>query len=418
MGDDRVGLTALVLGGGGARGAYEAGVLAYLYETLLPEIGPDFEFDLVSGTSVGAVHAAYVAATAAEELAQRARILSDVWSGMELAQMLRPSLLDVARVPLRALGLTRQRRVAAGSSNARVLGGLADLSALEQIVSEQIPWAKLPENLAAARPGALCVTCTEVRSGLATVFMDGPRASTGPWAFDPGSQARLDRIGPSHVRASAAIPFLFPATQIGERYFVDGGLRMSTPLSPALRLGANRVLVMSLSRARQASPDAPAYSEDVITQPTFLMGKLLDALMLDPLDYELSRLETVNAWIAHGRSVFGPEFLERINVAIEHQRGVGYRPIEVVALRPSEDLGAIAAQAFRRSGRESLRGAAALLARVATRGAPEEDADFFSYLYFDRSFTRDLLALGRADAHAARERLAALLRPRGSTRGA
>ena len=193
-------------------------------------------------------------------------------------------------------------------SGSESFGGLLDLSPLESLVREVVPWKALPGNLAKNRHGALCVSCTEIRSGRVTVFMDGPGANPEPWAFDPNAQAIRSPVREYHVRASAAIPFIFPAVRIDDRYYVDGGLRMNTPLSPALRLGADRVIVIALKHS--PAPGAhPPYPEDVITQPAFMLGKVLDALTLDQLEYELHRIELVNAWLDRGAHVYGDEFL-------------------------------------------------------------------------------------------------------------
>ena len=244
MSDESTTRVALVMSGGGARGAYEAGVLAHLFEQVIPRLSPRFEFDLLSGTSVGAIHAAFTAATSDLAPAERAARLSRTWSTMKINDVLRLSSADLVRVPLRALGLSRLSNAKSG-----VFGGLVDVSPLEDLVSAVVPWKALRKNLDQRRPGALAISCTEVRSGRVTVFLDGAEADPTPWKFDPNAQAIASPIGERHVRASAAIPFLFPAVKIEDRYYVDGGLRMNTPLSPALRLGADRVLVIALKHS-------------------------------------------------------------------------------------------------------------------------------------------------------------------------
>jgi len=396
---------ALVLSGGGARGAYEAGVLAHLFEHVIPRLRPDFSFDIVSGTSVGAIHAAYTAATSDVAPAERAARLGRTWTSMRIGDVFRLSSADLLRVPLRAMGLTRFE-----GSSSEVFGGLVDVSPLEQMVARAVPWQQLAGNLARQQPGALCVSCTEVRSGKVTVFMDGPDANPEPWSFDPNAQAIPAAVRELHVRASAAIPFLFPAVRIENRYYVDGGLRMNTPLSPALRLGADRVLVVALKHSPETPGDHPPYPEEVITQPAFLLGKVLDALTLDQLEYELHRIGLVNALIERGEHVYGHDFLAAINVAIREQRGVGFRSVRTCVVRPSADVGRVAADCHRKSGGLRALGVLPeLVARAALRGVPEEEADLLSYLYFDRCFTTRLVELGREDARRAEDDICELL---------
>ncbi|RMD82599.1 MAG: hypothetical protein D6815_08835 [Candidatus Dadabacteria bacterium] len=392
--------TAIVLSGGGARGAYEAGVLSYLFEKIYPKLPPGFEFDIISGTSVGAIHAAYLAATAHLDGPARAERLIATWESMSARNVFRVTVGDLVGVPLRALGLSRMARPQGRRKAPEVVGGLVDVSPLERVVNERIPWKHLRDNLSGQRPTTLCVSCTEVRRGFVTVFMDGALANPTPWEYDANAVAVRASITPRHVRASAAIPFLFPAVRIGDRYFVDGGVRMNTPLSPALRLGSSRVVVVGLKHPATSKEEHPVYPEEVITQPAFLLGKVLNALMLDQLEYELQRLELVNALIRHGQRVYGDDFLERINVAIREQRGVDYRYVRTAVLRPSEDIGRMAAECYRRTGAASFGALPSIVARLAMRGMPEDEADLLSYLYFDACFTRPLVELGRADAEA------------------
>ena len=399
-----------MLSGGGARGAYEAGVLSYLFEHIYPALPRGFEFDVVSGTSVGAIHAAYVAATAGLRGRLRSRALAETWKGMRLGDVVRMRPADLVGVPLRALGLTRlARTVGSGGESAQAVGGLIDLTPLERIVADRIPWATLRDNLKNGRPGALCISCTEVRSGRITVFQDGLLADPKPWARDPNARAVVTEIDSTHVRASAAIPFLFPAIRIADSFYVDGGLRMNTPLSPALRLASDRVLVVALKHAPRSASGAVEYPDDSITQPAFLLGKVLNALLLDQLESELQRMELVNVWIARGEEVYGAEFLDRINVAVRAQRGVGYRKVKQTVIRPSEDVGTLAARTRKRTGGAELGLLPSLLTRFALRGVPEDEADLLSYVYFDRAFTADLLELGREDARRRHDEILELL---------
>jgi NTE family protein len=381
-------------------------VLAHLFEHVLPKLPPGARLDLVSGTSVGAIHAAYAAASAHWPGEKRGNWIAGIWSAMRADEVFRLSLADLLRVPLRALG------VGALSHPGRrdVIGGLVDVRPLEQLVARSIPWDELPANLESGAAGALCVSCTEVRTGRVTVFMDGPLADPSPWDYDPGAFAIAGRITQQHVRASAAIPFLFPAVRLRDRFYVDGGLRMNTPLSPALRLGAERVLVIATKK--NPGPEADTQHPDaVITQPSFLLGKVLNALTLDQLEIELKRLELINAMIDQGCAVYGRDFLSRINVAVREQRGVGFRPVQACVIRPSEDIGRIAAETHRAGG-ASASVAHALLARVATRGAPADEADLLSYVFFDRRFTGRLVEMGRADARAREDAILELLSTR------
>ena len=160
--------------------------------------------------------------------------------------------------------------------------------------------------------------------------------------------------------------------------------------------------------------EEPSFPEEAITQPAFLIGKVLDSLLLDQLEYELHRVGLVNAWIDRGTRVFGPTFLERINVAVSEQRGVGFRHVEVVVIRPSVDIGRIAAHNMRRPRKRALGLLPTLLARSALSGVPENEADLLSYLLFDRGFTGELVDLGRRDTAALEDRLVALLAPDGA----
>jgi NTE family protein len=408
------GRSAIVLSGGGARGAYEAGVVAYVLESVYPEIGDRFEFDIVSGTSVGGIHAGYLAATADASPRSRARGLREIWTKMALENVLRVSARDLVGVPLRALGVDQLIRGASGEAK-DLLGGLVDITPLEHLVDRSIPWKKLRDNLDGRRLGALSISCTEIASGNVTVFLDGSLADTFAWERDPYTVAVKTHIDSSHVRASAAIPFLFPAVRIDDEWYFDGGLRVNTPLSPALRLGADRLLVVALRNPPDIGAPAIATAEQAISQPAFLLGKVLNILMVDQLEHELRRLEMLNTLIDGASDAFGSTCLERINAATRAKRGVEYRKVDTVVVRPSADISALASDAYRNRRDTSLsRGVLAfLLARTALLGVPDKEADLLSYIYFDASYTTPLFDLGHDDAHRLhREIVEMLTRPR------
>lgn len=408
---------ALVLSGGGSRGAYEAGVLSWLFENIYPKLGDRFEFDLISGTSVGAIHAAYVAASSGTDPLERSQALVDTWKSMRFDNVLRLSWRDMVGIPLRTLGLGRPRQ-RLGATGPEARGGLVDVTPLEEMVRVRIPWNRLRANLAAGRPSVLCTAVTEVNSGVVRIFLDGPGADTTPWLYDPHVDAVCTSITDLHVRASAAIPFLFPAVRIDRRYYVDGGVRLNTPLSPVVRLQADKILVIGLKHSRGKKDRVEYFKADALTQPAFLLGKLLDVLLLDPIENDLRQLEIINALLVGGKATFGEDFAERIAPTLRAVRGVGYRPIEFFMQRPSDDIGRIAADCYHGSNGDSASRSMieSLIKRTATMGVPRNEADFLSYIYFDRVFTDRLVDLGREDAKASGDQIMELLQDSESDR--
>jgi NTE family protein len=400
---------AVVMSGGGARGAYEAGVLEYLLDELPERLGRPVRFDIVTGTSVGAIHACYVAATQGTPLAG-AR-LAEIWRSFTLDTVFPVRPADLVRVPWRLSGLGSVATLLPGSDDSAPerLPGLFDTRWLDSIVLDRVPWTRIRRNIDAGELRALAIAATEIATGRSVVFVEnGDGDAPIDWGRDPFVVARPAHIGPQHALASAAIPLLFAAIRIGRTYFCDGGLRLNTPLAPALRLGADRVLVIGLRHP------ATAEEEDRIARrrianyisPTYLAGKALNALLLDRVETDVDRMRLFNEVLRTGVETYGDEFLERINEPIIRLRNRPYRIVRDVFLRPSEDLGVIAADAMRTEvhshGMRSW--LSQNVARYAARGAVGE-ADLLSYLFFDRAYTERLIALGRQDAERAEKKL-------------
>jgi NTE family protein len=404
--------TALVLGGGAARGAYEAGILSYLRDELEPELGRPLPLDIISGTSVGAIHACFLAATAAEPASQ-GRVLIEQWRRMRVHEVLDFGVGDVFRLLREALGKPPTGIIP------RTYGGLVNVHGIERLLLDSIPWRDIGRNLRSGRLEALSVSATHVGSGRTTVFIQQRQHDPLAWTVNPHFHAVPARIGPKHALASAAIPVVFPSVRVRGRLYVDGGLRLNVPLSPAVRFGAQRVAVISLRSEERILTQARAagvvpasgverahdlLEERAYATAPFLFGKALDAMMLDRTDQDLERLERINHILEAGTRAYGKDFAREMNDAMPGPPGPPMRYVRTLLIRPSHDLGALAARYARspefRSRCEGLAGRTIL--RLVDREAAQE-ADLVSYLLFDGGFADLLIELGRKDARAQRE---------------
>jgi NTE family protein len=287
-------------------------------------------------------------------------------------------------------------------------GGLLDTSGLERFVIRAIPWRGIERSLRGGQLHALSVSATHVGTGHTVVFLSCAEPVPREWSRDPFVRHRAARIGPRHVLASAAIPMLFPAVRIGDEYFTDGGLRQNTPMSPAIRLGADRLLLVSLRYVAKEPRSIQKERTEAYPKPLFLAGKALNALMLDHTEYDLQRMQRINLILEAGHASFGERFEEMMNHELVRLRGAPLRRIQAVHIRPSEDIGALAAE-FVRQGRMKVDGIVArrLIARMSAGEAPHE-SDLLSYLLFDGDYAAELIELGRRDAARKEDELAAL----------
>jgi len=400
---------ALIFSGGGARGAYEAGVVQYLLDDLPKRLGHPVSFDILCGTSVGAIHACFLAATAHFDR-DRGSGLVEFWKQMRIEETLPLSAHDLLRLPRRLLGLRHTAKTVRSGKAPKRLYGLLNTGPLEQLVVRTIPWRSIRNNVRRGLVDAVCVAATQIASGRVTIFIENRDQNLPTWSRDPMIVPNLTRLLPAHALASAAIPVLFPAVRIGRGYYADGGLRLNTPLAPALRMGADRVLVVAL---RQNIAEAHQLAIDEVrvedyASPTFLFGKMLNALLLDHLDTDLARMHVMNEVISDGQSAYGPEFLERINKVAIRERGQSFRRIHDLVIRPSKDLGLLAGEVLAAMPSDASRSP---LLRLAMRnlkgGGRSAEADLLSYLLFDGDFLGPLAELGYADARAREDELAA-----------
>jgi len=392
-----------VLSGGGSRGAYEAGIIHYLRTDLAKRLGRHVPIDIISGTSVGAINAAFLAATMADP-DEQAKLLAAAWRALRIEELISLRPVDVLRAARLMLG-GEPPPPTPGSFR---YGGLLDTSGLERFVLRAIPWRGIDRSLRGRHLQALSVSATHIGTGHTVVFLSSAEPVPREWSRDPFVRHRTARIGPRHVLASAAIPMLFPAVKIGDDYYTDGGLRQNTPMSPAIRLGADRLLLVSLRHVAPQSKEIQREHAEAFPKPLFLAGKALNALLLDHTEYDLARMQRINLILEAGHASFGDKFEDMMNHALLRLRGAPLRRIQAVHIRPSEDIGALAAQ-FARSGRMKVHGLVArrLIQRLAA-GEARHESDLLSYILFDGAFASDLMELGRHDAALKADELAQL----------
>ncbi len=366
---------ALVLSGGGARGAYQVGVLKAIAEWL-PEDAP-CPFEVLVGTSAGALNAAAIGARA-HSLREAVESLEEVWSNFRVQQVMQADSLTMLRS-----GLHWMVSLLSAGWIAKPPRSLFDTSPLHRLLARVVPLDQIPAQIAAGRLHALAVATTSYTTGQAVAFYDGTD-DIEDW-HRVRRAGRRRRIDLDVLMASAAIPFIFPASSIDGNHYGDGAMRQLAPLSPAVHLGANRVLVIGTRGNAAATPPTGAITQ-APPSPAHLLGFVLDSLFTDGLSIDLERLNQIN----------------RLIVAAGH---TGHRPIRATVIQPSVDPTVVAMKHERRMPR-SIR------TLLRTMGAYEARGGLLvSYLLFDQSYTRELMAMGHADAQAQRAEIVPYLAP-------
>lgn len=369
----------LVMSGGGARAAYQVGFLRSLGRH-----HPNLCFPIITGVSSGAINAAYLA-NESGSLHEKAGRLADIWGNLTIDNVFRVDAPSIARhVMSWAL-----RLVTGGATNTVTARSLVDTGPLRHLLEDILKPEKeklsgIARNISNGSLTAISITASSYTTGQSISWVQG--VDVKEWRRAHRKSVFAD-ITVDHIMASAALPMFFPSVYVNGSWYGDGGLRLTAPLSPAVHMGAQRLIAISTRHIPTLDESKPPRIDDY-PAPAKVIGALYNAVFLDVFDNDALRLERVNSLIRH----LPPEKRE------------GLTPVKLMLLRPSEDLGNLAAKYEPRLPRPF---------RFMTRGwgtRENRSTDMLSLVMFQADYTRHLMAMGERDAEARMDEINAFLK--------
>jgi NTE family protein len=385
----RSGATALVLMGGGARTAYQAGVLRAIAHMKPAGTNEAFPFQLLLGTSAGALNATYLASQVGQGW-EALPALATFWQQLRSTQVYRLDAPRWSRTHFLLAGLTLARQV-------RAHRALLDTLPLVNTLHRAIDLGAIERALDTEALQALAVTASSYSSGEHWTFCQAsPHLPVEPWRR-PGRRADFQPVTIEHLMASSAIPFLFPAVPLWvdghKEYFGDGSMRQLSPLSPTIQLGARKVLVIGVGQPQRAGLAGGQRSPDAEPTAGTIAGHAMASVFHDTLMTDVEQAQRVSKTLA--------------SLPPELALALPYRPVEVLAMQPTQSLDEIALRHVNElpaATRNTLEGLGALNTQ---RGVGASGAALASYLLFEPGFVQALITLGEQDAYARRAELTA-----------
>lgn len=396
---------ALVLSGGGARGAYEAGVIHYI-RTQLPSHCRNRHFDVICGASVGALNSCFMASTAHVPELQGNEIFN-LWEKVREENIYKrnlKALFDFLSKSSRGVLLKFLKR---SGSDTPHFPGFLDTSPFLPFIEQAIPWKRIARNVQEGFLDALSIVTTNVFTGRLELFIQKSEKTR----YLGDAIVHYGPIEPVHAAASAAIPVIFPSVMINEIAYTDGGLRLNTPLSPAIHLGAESIMVIGLNHRAKPGEKVPVQGikgeHPALGQ---VLGRVMNAMFLDKIQNDMEQLERINHIITWCEELYGKDFSKKMSKFLSKKKDVGsfgergLKKLKVFRIRPSQDIGNIFSQCFRHEGSQHFTSFEKFLIRFLdadTKGG----IDMLSYISFLPSYLKRLLELGFEDAKANRSEI-------------
>lgn len=370
----------LVLSGGGARGAYQVGVISAI-AAIAEELNIKNPIKIYTGVSAGAINASFLAA-GAHDFHFAAKSLVDLWSHLNHDQVFYSDVASIGKI-----GFKWMEELSFGALTGTTPGrALLDTAPLNKLITKNLQFELIQQNIQHGHMDAIALSAMDYKSTTTVTFVQG-HGNLKMWS-KARRHSETAMMQAEHVMASAAIPMLFPPISVGDRYFGDGCIRNSSPCGPAIYMGAEKLIIIGVRKTSETAYDQRGLANAKAPSVARVLNVLLNAVMLDGIELDVERLKRVNEFVSA--------------IPENNRKNLIYKPVDYCFISPSADIGEIATSKATRLPR---------IIRYLLKGlgSLDEASEIISYLLFDPSFCTQLIEIGFEDGMRQKEELVRLM---------